>query len=340
MADAAGAGAVLPGQADAITGVLSDLPTELPTATLDQAQQLMVGFATTHNANELRTLSHHLLETLCPETAEQLEATRLEREHRQACRNRHLAFQHDHHGSVLIRGSLPVAQAEPFIRIVDAYATSNRGMDALDPQAEYVTPAMRRADGLLAMVHHHTQQALAPGNGGDRPRVVVTISWDGLRHAAAGAGPISGHLVGSGEPVPASMLRQWLCDADLMPAVLGSASEVLDVGRTQRLVTPAIRAALELRDRGCVFPGCDKPPNACHAHHIIPWWAGGATALGNLVLVCPHHHGIVEPSHDPDADRWSVRLQPDGHAEVIPPLRVDAARRPRVHARFLTRRRQ
>ena len=84
-----------------------------------------------------------------------------------------------------------------------------------------------------------------------------------------------------------------------MPTVLGSRSAVLDVGRAQRLVTPAIHAALEIRDGGCVFPGCDKQPNACHAHHIMPWWAGGVTALHNLVLVCPHHHGIIEPSHNP-----------------------------------------
>jgi hypothetical protein len=111
----------------------------------------------------------------------------------------------------------------------------------------------------------------------------------------------------------------------------------LDVGRTQRLATPAIRAALELRDGGCVFPGCTTPARDCDAHHIIPWWAGGPTALSNLVLLCPHHHGTVEPSHNPDADRWKVRLRPNGTPEIIPPLRVDPSQRPRLHARFHTR---
>ena len=41
----------------------------------------------------------------------------------------------------------------------------------------------------------------------------------------------------------------------VLPIVLGGPSQPLDVGRTQRLVTPAIRAALEVRDGGCVFPG-------------------------------------------------------------------------------------
>ena len=183
------------------------------------------------------------------------------------------------------------------------------------------------------MVNHHSQQALAPSHGGDRPRISITLSYQTLLDSARDGLP-TGHLTSTGEAVPAGQLRQLLCDADILPAVLGGQSEVLDVGRTQRLVTPPIRAALQLRDQGCIFPGCDKPPTACHAHHLIPWWAGGRTSLSNLVLVCAHHHGIVEPGHDPTADRWRARLSADGIAEVIPPLRVDPQQRARRHARF------
>jgi hypothetical protein len=274
---------------------------------------------------------------LSAETADEIEARRLERQERRAQTHRFLEFKNDGDGSVLIRGSLPVTAAEPFIRIVDAYAAAEkRSLDALDPNTEYVTPAMRRADGLLAMVQAHTQGALAPSNGGDRPRIVVTLSYDKLVKQCTDAG-LGAELIRSGEKLPASVVRQLLCDADLLPAVLNGDSEPLDVGRTQRLVTPPIRAALELRDGGCVFPGCEKPPEACHAHHLVPWWAGGRTCLENLVLACPHHHGIIEPGHDPDADRWQARIR-NGRAEVIPPTRVDPRQRPRVHARFATRR--
>ena len=103
---------------------------------------------------ELRSLTSHLVEILDPATAETREAARLEREHRLAERNRHLTFSYDHHGSVLFKGSLPVADAEPFIQIIDAYtAATKRGIERLDPHAEHVTPAMRRADALLAMVN-------------------------------------------------------------------------------------------------------------------------------------------------------------------------------------------
>lgn len=331
------AGSVLPGQAGAITGVLDGLSEDLPPGSLDEAEQLMLGFAASHNATELRRLGHRLLEVLDPVGAEQRDAARLEREHRLAMRSRHLTFAHDHHGSVLFHGSLPSAEAEPFIRIIDAYAAAaRRGLDRVDPAAEHLTPAMWRADALLAMVAQHSQQSLAPSHGGDRPRVVVTVSYDTLTAAARDRGLLAGSAIGGREPVPASVLRQWLCDADVLPAVLGGPSEVLDVGRAQRLVTPPIRAALEVRDDGCVFPGCDKPPSACHAHHIVPWWAGGRTALDNLLLVCAHHHGIVEPGHDPTADRWQARLGADGVPEVLPPLRVDPRRRPRRHTRFLS----
>ncbi len=338
VASGAASGAVLPAQAEAITGVLDALPDDFPAEVVAQGQELMVGFAATHNSTELRRLSSRLLEVLAPETAEEREAARLERDHRAAMRNRYLKFTYDHQGSVLLSGSLPVGEAEPLIRIIDSYAAARkRGLDRLDPNAEYVTPAMNRADALLAMVAHHAQESLAPNHGGDRPRIVVTMSYDKLAKAAADAGLISGQLVGTADPVPASLLRQWLCDADLMPAVLGGPSEVLDVGRTQRLVTPAIRAALELRDGGCIFPGCDKPPSACQAHHRVPWWAGGETSLSNLVLACDHHHGIVEPGHDPTADRWRVEFREDGLPHVLPPKRVDPTQRPRLHARFLTR---
>jgi hypothetical protein len=228
-----------------------------------------------------------------------------------------------------------VVDAEPFIRLIDSYtAHAARGIDRLDPLAETTTPAQRRADALTAMINRHLAQSLAPSHGGDRPRVVVAMSYDVLVKTATDAGLLHGDLLGTGEPIAASTLRQLLCDADIMPTVLGSRSAVLDVGRAQRLVTPAIRAALEIRDGGCVFPGCDKQPNACHAHHIMPWWAGGVTALHNLVLVCPHHHGIIEPSHNPTADRWQVRLPANGPAHVIPPRRVDPKQTPRIHNRF------
>ena len=38
----------------------------------------------------------------------------------------------------------------------------------------------------------------------------------------------------------AGAVRRWACDAEVLPVVLGSHSQVLDVGRSSRLVTPGV----------------------------------------------------------------------------------------------------
>lgn len=91
------------------------------------------------------------------------------------------------------------------------------------------------------------------------------------------------------------------------PAVLGSAGQPLDVGRDTRTVPTGIRRALTLRDRGCSFPGCDRPPGWTDAHHIRHWADGGQTSLDNLVLLCRHHHRVTH--HQP----WTVTIGSDGH---------------------------
>lgn len=65
----------------------------------------------------------------------------------------------------------------------------------------------------------------------------------------------------------------------LIPVVLGSASEPLDVGRAMRTAPRAIRRALVARDGGCAFPGCDRPPQVCAVHHARHWADGGETSV-------------------------------------------------------------
>jgi 5-methylcytosine-specific restriction protein A len=100
-------------------------------------------------------------------------------------------------------------------------------------------------------------------------------------------------LGAGGEPVGAETARRLACDAGIVPAVLGSAGEPLDIGRLTRTVPTGMRRALHLRDRGCRFPGCDRPGHRCDAHHLRHWSRGGATSMQNLVLVCPFHHWLI-----------------------------------------------
>lgn len=333
VGDAAVAGDIGYEQAMAIAGVLSRLPDDFATPQVAEAEAALLGYAAEFDSASLSRLTHRMVELLDPVGCQEREAELLERDLKMAKAARGLSFASDGHGSVLFKGSLPKLDAEPFMKLIDAYVAEQKAaLDRLDPLATPPTPAQRRADALCALIAHHQQESTAPTSGGDRPRVVVVLDHDKLRAAC-----VAGGLLATDEPITAGELRRLACDADVLPAVLGGGSEILDVGRQRRLVTPPIRMALDLRDRGCVFPGCDKPPHACHAHHPTPWWAGGSTSLRNLALVCPHHHNLVEPSRDgPPGERWEIRIAADGTPETLPPVRVDRDRTPRRHQRHRT----
>jgi Domain of unknown function (DUF222)/HNH endonuclease len=100
--------------------------------------------------------------------------------------------------------------------------------------------------------------------------------------------------------------QHLLCDPIFRPLLVDGRLVPLAMGRAVRLATPAQRRALAVRDRGCVFPGCDRPPGWCDAHHIVAYDAGGATDLLNLVLLCRHHHGVTHRRG------WSLQVDGDG----------------------------
>lgn len=136
--------------------------------------------------------------------------------------------------------------------------------------------------------------------------VQITINWDVLAQQLGGTG-----LSSTGDVLSPETVRKIACDADLVPSVLGTHNEILNMGRTRRLVTPSQRRFLEHRDRHCTFPGCSTPAPWCDAHHVIHWSRGGPSDVENYALLCGRHHTLV---HDRDhvADviatgvRWHV----------------------------------
>lgn len=329
VGQAASDGRINTSQARAIGTVLDSLAPQLDEPQRQHAEELMLELAGNLDSDRLAKAAPRVLRTVAPQQADELLDTRLQRETEAAHRNRSLVFTPDR-GSMRFSGSLPRAEAEAWLVQLDAYVESRRRNlhEERDPLATSRTPEQRRADALIDMIRGHQATKRAPTSGGDRPVVIVKLDYDRLRAGAAGAG-----LIGD-EPISAGDLRRLCCDAGLLPAVLGGASEVLDVGRTHRTVPPKLRTALILRDGGCVFPRCQARPAACDAHHIDPWYLGGPTALGNLVLLCHHHHALVEPARYGVRDQWLIRLGTDGVPEAIPPSRIDPARRPIRDSRF------
>ncbi|HJR88461.1 MAG TPA: HNH endonuclease [Acidimicrobiia bacterium] len=92
--------------------------------------------------------------------------------------------------------------------------------------------------------------------------------------------------------------------------IMGPSSEPLDVGRKTRVIPPALRRAVMVRDRHCQHPGCDRPARWCDVDHIIPWWQGGETKLSNLQLLCRFHHSLKhKPEGPPHIPKRSERAQ-------------------------------
>jgi hypothetical protein len=156
------------------------------------------------------------------------------------------------------------------------------------------TPGQRRADALIEICRLALAEGQLPDNGGDRPQITVTIAYDPLRRSL-GTGTLD-----NGEPLSAATARRLACDARILPIILNGDSQILDAGRTRRTATGPLRRALNTRDKGCAFPGCDRPPRWCDAHHIISWTDGGPTDLNNLVLLCGYHHRLIHDDTTPD----------------------------------------
>ena len=153
--------------------------------------------------------------------------------------------------------------------------------------ADTRTSDQRRGEALVEICRR------AAAAGGQAPTttkaaVYVTVDLqDLLNRTRAGTSLLTGQLLAP------ETIRRMACDATIIPVVLGTSSEVLDIGRARRLFPPGMLRALWLRDRGCTIPGCDAPPFWADAHHIIHWVDGGQTALTNAALLCGRHHTIA-----------------------------------------------
>jgi hypothetical protein len=114
-------------------------------------------------------------------------------------------------------------------------------------------------------------------------------------------------------PVSSTTVERLACDSSLTRLLLGSESQVIDVGRSRRVVSGPGRKALEARDRHCRWPGCDRPAKWSAAHHVVHWIHGGKTDLDNLVLLCHRHHWLVHEG------RWQLIRGDGGVMTAIPP---------------------
>ncbi len=306
--DALLAGSVSPAQAEVIIRSVEDLPPG--DWVRRRGEKVLVRQAAHLNASELAKAGRHVVEVVDPDGVDRRLEAALERDERAAHLNRYLSISEDRAGGVRIRGR-GIAEDGALLKAALLPLTSPDPVTDPETGEQYPDPrdhGTRMWDALVTTAQHALDTELPPETHATPARLLVTLDEATLR-TEVGVGATA-----DGIDLPPDVLRRLACDAEIIPAVLGTHGEVLDVGRLRRLVTPAIWTALVIRDRHCTFPACTRPPLMCHAHHIEHWTNGGKTKIDNLALLCGHHHRVIHNTP------WEIRLNPtDRHPEFKPP---------------------
>ncbi|MEV6627705.1 DUF222 domain-containing protein [Amycolatopsis sp. NPDC051106] len=330
---------------DTIVGVMTQIPPEHR----DDAEQHLLTFASEAGHKQVAALGARILAHLDPDGAEPDETE-------PAKPSRELSFRRKRTGFWELNGRFDDETGARASALFDALAERH----STDEGHDLRSPLERYGDAFSDAIDLAYNSPDLPMQAGERAHVMVAVSLADLKssigqamlgdagtmpepaasqatqtgaasNAAAGRAtlgttpkPRLGRaLLGDLGTISAAEARIHACDCKIIPAVLGAKSEPLDLGRHHRLVSTSLRRALYLRDRGCAFPGCHRPPRHCQGHHIRHWADGGPTELGNLVLLCAHHHRLLHRSG------WQVRIAADGLPEFLPPAFLDKRRKPR-----------
>jgi hypothetical protein len=226
-------------------------------------------------------------------------------EQAQAVEERSLTLSSGESGRVWVRGVFD-AEGGAVLRIAlePLAKSSGKGDDR--------KMSRRVADALIELAGHSLDNGMTP----QRPHLQVTTTLETLlQHAGAPAGDLELSL-----PISAASVERLACDCNVTRILLDADSEIIDVGRSKRIMSPAQRKALHVRDKGCRWPGCDRPASYTSGHHLVHWVKGGPTDLDNLVLLCLRHHWLVHEG------KWQLIKTESGGLLAVPP-QLDLFRR-------------
>jgi hypothetical protein len=214
----------------------------------------------------------------------------------------------DEDGTVVLRGRLTPEVGALLLRALDAARETlyqrRRATEAVlplgDPASAALTRAQQQADALALLAETALHHELDPGAPGERYQVVVHVD------AAVLADPDQPgqSVLEDGPHVSAETSRRLACDASRVVMRHDPDGQVVEVGARTRTIPPALRRALQHRDRSCRFPGCHV--RVGQGHHVRHWAQGGPTTLSNLALLCRRHHRTV---HE---EGYQIERMPDG----------------------------
>ncbi|QWF82697.1 hypothetical protein HUW46_06136 [Amycolatopsis sp. CA-230715] len=308
VGDAAREGAISPEHVDKIVRVLEKIPATTPVEDREFAERSLVELARKAGTSQISKLGKELLGYLDPDGPEPRDTPEP---------TRALHFHQRKDGSAKFDGYLDPISAAKTLALLDPLAQSQPNDPSGNPLRR--GQAERYGDAFMEMVALAASHPESPNRSGGRADLIVTIPLADLK---AELGKACLDMV---TDITASEARILACDCRIIPMMLDGKGQPLEVGRAKRLVTEAIRYMLAMRDKGCAFPGCSRAPRHCEAHHVVPWAHGGLTEVGNLVLLCGHHHRLLHRSD------WTLRMV-NGLPEFTPPDFIDPWRRSRTNS--------
>ncbi len=162
----------------------------------------------------------------------------------------------------------------------------------LDPALER-TVGQRRVDALLELIRRGLAANLETAEV-QRAALSLLITLEDFQADRGGQ-------TDAGDRVSPAGMDRLTCDSVVTPLGWSLDGVPLSHGRTRRLPTAAQRRAISARDRGCVFPGCDAPPNRCAGHHRRHWlFSLGRASCGQFrPPSSAFFHSATRPAHHP-----------------------------------------
>ncbi len=278
-------------QARVIAEAVDALPAEVDAPVRELAETALLSRAAQHDARDLKQIGKRILDVVAPEVGESHEAAVLAAEEARAIAGVELTLVDDGEGRCRGRFTVPSHVGAMLKRHLLALANPARHTEAelRDESGDWKPLRRRLGEAFVEYVERYPTDA-TPQTAGVNATVVVTMTLEQLlaEHSTA--------LLDDGSRMTAGQARRLACEAGIIPVVLGSTSEPLDLGRLARLFNKAQRIALGLRDGGCTARGCETTASGCHAHHDDPWSRGGLTDLALGRLLCPRHHRLAHDS--------------------------------------------
>jgi hypothetical protein len=204
---------------------------------------------------------------------------------------RYLRSRWDHDGSLLITARLDPEEGRAVLAALEAVEkvrSAERPAASDDPETRRADSpaAARRADAFVAMAETVLVTEPNVRSGGDRYLVVAHVDVGTLADDADGRCELE-----AGPALAPETARRLACDAGLVAMLDDADGNPLAVGRKTRTIPTPLRRALHSRDKGCRFPGCDRP--VAEIHHVEHHARGGETCLANLIGLCWFHHHCV-----------------------------------------------